>query len=80
MACAYPVYEVPCENQRLVLVTDIHHCHGDWYETQSDDRMTFLCSCLEAMEGLPGARLRLRAAVHVYMCVCSVASVVSNSL
>ena len=54
MSCAYPVYEVKCENKRLVLVTDIHHCHGDWYETQSDDRMNLLCSCLkEAHEQKP---------------------------
>ena len=47
MPCAYPVYEVSCENKRLALVTDIHHCHGDWYETPSDDRMKLLCGCLK---------------------------------
>ena len=42
----YQVYTVHRETDRLLLVTDIHHCHGDWYGTESSDRMELLCKSL----------------------------------
>ena len=42
----YPTYTVHCNTNRLLFVTDIHHCHGDWYGTESCDRMDLLCRSL----------------------------------
>ena len=42
----YKTYVVNCEAKRLLFVTDIHHCHGNYYEMESRDRMDLLCKCL----------------------------------
>ena len=34
------------ENNRLLIVTDIHNCHIEWFETPTYDRMEFLCDCV----------------------------------
>lgn len=44
---AYTEYVVPVsENRRILLVTDIHNCHINWYNTQTADRMEHLCNAL----------------------------------
>ncbi len=42
----YKTYTVNREADRLLFVTDIHHCHGDWYGEKSSDRMELLCKSL----------------------------------
>lgn len=42
----YQTYTVPCDAQRLIFVTDIHHCHGTWYGMDGEDRMDLLCRTL----------------------------------
>lgn len=34
-------------NERILIITDIHNCHIDWYDTKNDDRMSVLCSALK---------------------------------
>ena len=45
---AYPEYTLnPPENNRILLVTDIHNCHVEWYDTKNEDRMELLCKTLQ---------------------------------
>lgn len=44
----YQTYTVPCKEKRLLLVTDVHNCHIDWYQTTAEDRLAFLCDCFHA--------------------------------
>lgn len=52
---AYTEYTLnPPENNRILLVTDIHNCHAEWYHTKNEDRMELLCKALtEAYEKRP---------------------------
>ncbi len=43
----YKTYTVSPEAKRLILVTDIHHCHGKWYGVESGERMELLCKTLQ---------------------------------
>ena len=43
----YATYTLNSEFKRLLLVTDIHHCHGRWYEEDSERRMDLLCRSLQ---------------------------------
>ena len=40
---AYQTYTVPCRENRLLLVTDVHNCHIDWYNTTAEDRLSMMC-------------------------------------
>ncbi|MBQ4625261.1 MAG: hypothetical protein IJB51_12045, partial [Clostridia bacterium] len=42
----YKLYRVDQAKKRLVIATDIHHCHMVWHDTVSDDRMSRLCEVL----------------------------------
>lgn len=42
----YKLYRVDQAKNRLVIATDIHHCHMVWHDTVSDDRMSRLCEVL----------------------------------
>ena len=41
----YQTYTVSCKEKRLLLVTDIHNCHIDWYGTTAAERLTRMCQC-----------------------------------
>lgn len=43
----YKLYRVEQKKNRLVIATDIHHCHMVWHDTASDERMNRLCEALE---------------------------------
>ena len=34
------------ENKRLLIITDIHNCHANWYGMENDDRMELMCAAL----------------------------------
>ena len=42
----YKVYTIEGEAKRLLLVTDIHSCQGDWYGVPNHDRMERLCEVI----------------------------------
>lgn len=43
----YPEYVIENKNGRIILITDIHNCHIEWYKTQNDDRMQQMCDALK---------------------------------
>lgn len=42
----YQTYTITGENNRLLLVTDVHLCHIDWYGTNACDRLSLMCKHL----------------------------------
>lgn len=45
MAYTEYILEFP-KNNRILLVTDIHNCHVEWYNTRNETRMELLCDAL----------------------------------
>ncbi|MBR5867886.1 MAG: metallophosphoesterase [Clostridia bacterium] len=51
---SYTTYHLDNNQRRLLIVTDIHHCHPVWHDTKSEDRMELLCKTLgDAYEKSP---------------------------
>lgn len=42
----YQTYTIPCNEKRLLLITDVHNCHIDWYGTSAEERLSQMCRCL----------------------------------
>ena len=36
----YQTYTITGKTNRLLLVTDVHNCHPDWYGTNAHDRLS----------------------------------------
>lgn len=46
MGSAYQVYQISCEANKLVLVTDIHNSHEVYHNATSQERLELLCEAL----------------------------------
>ena len=47
MAKDFKEYSIDFNFERIVIVTDIHNCHLNWYNTPTEDRMELLCSSMK---------------------------------
>lgn len=39
--------ETQTENNRVLIITDVHNCHKEWHDTDNYDRMEIMCDALK---------------------------------